>query len=119
MPVKPRELVSAVLDAVDANDPAAFADHLAPQAVFRFGNAPPVQGVDAVRTAVEGFLAGIRAIAHEVEDVLADGERIAAHGRVTYTRLDGSTLSVPFALIWYLRSGLIADYRIFADLSGL
>ena len=40
-------------------------------------------------------------------------------GQVTYTRHDGSQLSVPFANIFKLRDGLIGEYRIFGDFSAL
>ena len=113
------QLVDNVLRAVDARDVTAFAGHLAPDVVFRFGNAAPVQGVEAVHAAVEQFLAGLQAIAHEVAGAWQSGDVIAAHGRVTYTRLDGSALSVPFALVWHLADGRIREYLIFADLSAL
>ena len=40
-------------------------------------------------------------------------------GQVTYTRHDGSQLSVPFANIFKLRDNLIEEYRIFGDFSAL
>ena len=46
-------------------------------------------------------------------------EKIACHGFVTYIRHDDSFLSVPFADVFSLRQGKIAEYLIFADLSRL
>ena len=112
-------LVAAVLGTIDAGDTKAFAGYLAPDIDFRFGNAPPVHGAQEVRAAVEQFLVGIRAIAHEIVGAWRAGAVIAAHGSVTYTRLDGSALSVPFAVIWYLYEERIRDYRIFVDTSAL
>ena len=40
-------------------------------------------------------------------------------GEVTYTRLDGSTLSVPFVNVLKLEGSLIRDYLIYADTSEL
>ncbi len=108
-----------MLGAVDARDTAAFGDHLAEDVVFRFGNAPAVAGAEAVRSATEQFLGGLRGISHSVTEVWEVDDVVAAHGSVTYTRLDGSTLSVPFALIWHLAGGLIHEYRIFVDVSAL
>jgi hypothetical protein len=44
---------------------------------------------------------------------------IAAHGFVTYTRRDGSTLRVPFANVFHLEGGLVTRYLIFIDNSAL
>jgi hypothetical protein len=38
---------------------------------------------------------------------------------VTYTRRDGSLLTLPFANTFELRDGLIAIYRIYIDISAL
>jgi len=111
--------ITAVLRSVDAGDVDAFAEHLAPDVEFRFGNTPAVQGAQAVRVAVEQFLGSIRDIAHEVTDAWRFGDAVAAHGNVTYSRLDGSVLVVPFALVCYLQAERIRDYRIFVDISAL
>ena len=44
---------------IDSLDPDAFAQHLAPDAVMRFGNADPVEGRDAIRGVWADFCAGI------------------------------------------------------------
>jgi hypothetical protein len=38
---------------------------------------------------------------------------------VTYTRHDGSTLRVPFANVFKVDAGLVAEYLIFVDVSRL
>ena len=38
---------------------------------------------------------------------------------MTYTRKDGSTLTVPFVNVFYLRDGKVARYLIHIDNSGL
>jgi hypothetical protein len=38
---------------------------------------------------------------------------------VTYTRLDGSTLTVPFANVFVLKGAEIQSYRIYIDNSPL
>ena len=53
--------------AIDARDGAAFVAYLTENAVFRFGSAPPVQGRDAIRAAVDGFFTTIAGCSHVME----------------------------------------------------
>lgn len=47
-------------------------------------------------------------------------EKEPAHRRaVTYTRHDGSTLTVPFANVFGMRDIRVAHYQIYADVSAL
>lgn len=102
--------------AIDAADPVRFADFLAADAQFRFGNYEPVHGRDAVRAYVTGFFGSIAGLRHELVALVRAGDVVTAHGHVTYTRHDGSTLRVPFANVFHLDdAGLIRDYLIFID----
>ena len=56
-------------------------------------------------------------IVHEEVGVTRD--RVACEGAVTYTRHDGSTITLPFANIFGLRQGLIATYHIHIDIAPL
>ncbi|HMK85399.1 MAG TPA: nuclear transport factor 2 family protein [Steroidobacteraceae bacterium] len=104
---------------IDARDACAFAAFLTADACFRFGNAPLVQGREAIEEAVRSFFDSIAAIAHELQEQWSIGEVTVCTGAVTYTRWDGRSLRVPFANILKLRAGRIYDYRIFVDSSAL
>lgn len=104
---------------IDSQDAQGFADFLADDCVFRFGNSPPIMGRADVRQAVAGFFGSIKAISHEIKAVIDAGGTIVCHGFVTYIRHDDSTLAVPFADVFALRQGKIAEYLIFADVSRL
>jgi uncharacterized protein (TIGR02246 family) len=105
--------------AIDGKDADAFVAFLTEDAVFAFGNAPPVSGKAAIRELLVGFFASIRALRHEVTDAWTLPEVAVAIGQVTYTRLDGSSLSVPFADVLKLRQGLVREYLIYVDASRL
>lgn len=105
--------------AIDAKDADAFAALLAPDCEFRFGNLPTVHGRVAVREFVAGFFASIAELAHVVEASWQVGDDLICHGRVTYTRHDGSTLAVPFANMLRRSPAGYARYLIFADTSAL
>ncbi len=111
--------IRPLFDAIDGMDADAFAGFLADDVSFRFGNWPAVSGAAEVRAMVAGFFAGVAGLSHRLEAVLSDGDGVVVHGNVTYTRHDGSTLTVPFANIFRARDGRIRDYRIYADVSAL
>ncbi len=101
--------------AIDARDADAFAAFLTPDGEFRFGNAPAVVGREAVRAAVAGFFAAIGGCRHRLLGHWTGPGSAVCEGEVTYQRLDGSTVTVPFANVFTLERGLIRSYRIFID----
>ena len=104
---------------VDAGDAPAFADLLTPDARFRFGNAPVMVGREAIRAAVAGFFSAIVSSRHQLLGTWNGPATAVCEGEVTYTRRDGSAVSVPFANVFELRGDKIAAYRIYIDNSSL
>jgi ketosteroid isomerase-like protein len=108
-----------VFAAIDAGNAAGFVDFLTPDAQFRFGNAPVVVGRDAIHAAAAGFFAAIASSRHRMLGRWYGAATAVCEGEVTYTRHDGSTISVPFANVFELRGDKIAAYRIYIDNSSL
>ncbi len=104
---------------VDAKDSDGWLEFLTQDARFRFGNGPVVEGKDAIGESVCAFFASISALRHELADVWNHPDAVICRGDVTYTRLDGSTLSVPFVNVLNVEGDLIHDYFIYADASEL
>ena len=111
--------VADVFAAVDASDARRFAGFFTEDGQFRFGNAPPVVGRTAVEATVAGFFASIRSCRHRVLRYWDGDAHCAMDGTVTYTRLDGRELTLPFANVFVLRDGRIAEYLVFVDLAPL
>lgn len=111
--------VADVFAAVDAGDARRFAQVFTDDGQFRFGNAPPVVGRAAVEAAVAGFFTSIRCCRHRVLRFWEGAGSCAMDGLVTYTRLDGRELTLPFANVFVLREGRIAEYLIFVDVAPL
>lgn len=105
--------------AIDARDTAGFLDFLTPDAQFRFGNAPTIVGAEAIGPAVEGFFKAIASCRHQLLATWNGTNTVACEGNVTYTRLDGAMVTVPFANVFELRGAKIAAYRIYIDNSPL
>ena len=100
---------------IDARDADGFVAALTADAEFRFGNAPAVRGREAIRAAVAGFFSAIAACRHRLLASWDSPGTTVCEGEVTYTRHDGSTVTLPFANVFELRGDRIASYRIYID----
>jgi ketosteroid isomerase-like protein len=105
--------------AIDAKDTPRFLSFLGEDAQFRYGNNPPAVGIDAIRAAVDGFFAAVKALSHSVDHVWGEPDHVICAGKVTYTRHDGRLISIPFCNVFAMRSGRIKDYLVYADPSPL
>ena len=110
---------AALFRAIDARDSAAFASFLTEDAIFRFGSAPPVEGRNAIRDAVEAFFSSIAGLTHDVTKVVRDGDTLFCEGEVNYERHDGSTITLPFADVLDHEGDLIRRYKIYMDIAPL
>ena len=104
---------------IDRKDSEAFVGYLTDDAVFRFGSARAVHGRDAIREAVDGFFGTIAGCSHTVHKTIDDGATKICEGEVTYTRLDGSTITLPFTDVFEYDGDLIAHYKIYMDIGPL
>lgn len=106
---------------IDSMDPDRYASHLADDVWFRFGSWEPVVGRDAVRETWRGFCEGLAGVSHELLAQWEDGGATVAEANVTYTRRDGSTVTLPVVTIYRSErdDGLIEDYRIYMDVAPL
>jgi hypothetical protein len=104
---------------IDESNTAGFVGFLTPDAQFRFGNAPMIQGATEIAAAVTGFFGSIRSSQHRLVESWGTSEAAGCEGEVTYTRLDGSVVTVPFANIFQLRGDRVSSYHIYIDISTL
>lgn len=106
--------------ALDRQDVSAVLALLAPDCRFQAGNAPVVVGREAIEQALAAFFPNVRAVQHTISDVFEAPERAVYRGIVTYTRPDGSSLTVPVCDVFALRpDGLVTAYCIYIDWSAL
>lgn len=108
-----------LFQSIDSRDTEAFIEFLAGDVLFRFGNADPVKGKDAVKEVVIGFFRSVKGMHHDLAKIWAEEGVLICHGTVTYIRHDSTTLSVPFANILDIENNLIKRYLIFVDVSEL
>lgn len=108
-----------LFEAIDKKDSNAFESFLSRDCVFRFGNEPPVEGAQGTKAFVEWFFESIDSLSHDILETWDTPAGKVCHGFVSYTRLNGSTLTVPFCNIFKHDGVGITDYLIFADTSQL
>jgi ketosteroid isomerase-like protein len=111
--------VRRVFDSVDAMDTETFLSFFDEDAQFRFGSAPAVTGKEAIRSAVDGFFASIKGLRHEILETWWHTETVICQGQATYTRTDGSEVTLPFVTIWRMRGERIREYLIYLDIQPL
>ncbi len=111
--------LQALFAAIDSKSTTQFAEFLAPECRFRFGNMPAVVGALEVAEFVEQFFNSIAGLSHVIDEFWQVEDGLVCHGRVTYTRHDQTTLTVPFCNVFKLDAHKVQDYLIFADTSAL
>jgi ketosteroid isomerase-like protein len=104
---------------IDTKDTRAFIARLAPDCEFRFANGPAAAGHAAIGAAVDAFWASIGGSRHEVTHVWGDDDSGVCEGTCTYTRRDGSTVTLPFVDVLHFRDGLARGYYIYMDVTPL
>jgi ketosteroid isomerase-like protein len=97
------DTVRAIIAATDAADVDRLSELVTDDVRLRFASDEPSIGKGRMLRGAEEFFASIASISHDMT--------------VHYQRLDGRRLSLPCTDIFYLRDGLIADYRVYMDIA--
>ena len=111
-----RDLARTFAD-IDSFDPDKFVANLTPDVRFRFGNAEPVTGREAVREAVAGFFATISGLTHHIRNSWHFGDVAIVQIDVEYRRQDGKTVIIPNADILTFDGDLVRDWQIYIDVA--
>ncbi len=114
-----KEDILSIFKSIDNFDTKSLVSFLDENANFKFGNMPSVTGKNAIFEFIAGFFQAIKAISHKDLEVWELEGIVFVNGNVTYTRLDGSALSVNFSNTFKLKGNKIKDYLIFIDNSEL
>ena len=104
---------------IDAMETEGFLAFISPDGEFLFGSTPPVQGHAGIGAAVESFFASFAALRHELQRLVVQDNTVVCEGEVTYTRHDGSVITLPFCNVFETDGGLISVYRIYIDVAPL
>ncbi|WP_207003730.1 nuclear transport factor 2 family protein [Trinickia mobilis] len=118
-PTAASEFVSKVNETIDSMDEQGFAHFLTENCTFVYANSEPVIGRANAAAASQNFLKQLAGIKHHILNVWAFEDVVVSQLSVTYTRKDGSTVTIPAVTIWKLQDMLIDECRIYVDISPL
>jgi len=111
--------INKLFEAVDSLDADKFVAFLSDDAIFRFANAAPVGGKEAIRGALTGFFSSVNGLKHEILEWWEQDGTVICRGEVTYTKKDTSEFTVPFANFLKMKGKLIKEYLVYVDASQL
>ncbi len=111
--------IKDLFEAVDSLDADKFVGFLTDDAVFRFANAAPVEGKEAIRGALAGFFSSINGMKHEILKWWEQDGTVICRGEVTYMKKDAGEFTVPFANFLNVKGELVKDYLVYVDASQL
>ncbi|KZL19377.1 SnoaL-like domain protein [Pseudovibrio axinellae] len=112
-------LVTNLYRAVDAMDAPKVTSFVSENVIFRLGNFDMLTGRGVFEDANAGFFTTITAMHHTISGIWTCGDTVFCEGRVHYTRKNGTTHEVPFSTRLKFDHGLICEYIVFVDISGL
>lgn len=118
-PAAASEFVSKVYATIDSMDEQGFARCLTENCTFVYANSEPVIGRANAAATSQNFLKQLGGIKHHILNVWAIENGVVSQLRVTYTRKDESTVTIPAVTIWKLRDELIDECHIYVDISAL
>jgi limonene-1,2-epoxide hydrolase len=112
----PLELVRRFCDTWATGDLDALMGFFAEDAVYHNIPVDPVQGVDAIRTTIEGFSGGVDRVEFEVLAIAADGGTVLTE-RVDTFFLPGKEIALPVMGTFEVADGRITAWRDYFDLN--
>lgn len=104
---------------VDRLDPDEFVTWYADDCLFRFGNAPAVQGKPAIVAMLSRFYALITALHHEKTGCWTDADSGVFEALAHFEALDGSHIVLPAMTSLRIRGGKITALLMVMDASPL
>lgn len=108
-----------LFNSIDSMNVDKFLSYLSEDCTFKFGNADPAVGKEAVRMAVSGFFGMIKGLRHELLNTWEVRNTVICNGEVTYTRKDDSKIKLPFCNVFVMEEGKIKEYLIYIDINPL
>ncbi len=114
-----KEDVQILFSALDRKDATMYGQLLTDESIFRFGNMNPATGKAAIHEAQSGFFQSIKGMSHELGRTWADSNSLVVEGKVTYTRHDDSSITLPFVDVFEFEGQKISATFIYMDINPL
>lgn len=85
---------------IDSMDPAGIAELFPHNATMTFGNSEPMTGRNAIAVGSAAFFTSIAGLRHHINNQWIVGQDTIVETAVTYTRHDGTKVTIPAVSIW-------------------
>ncbi|MHB9849066.1 nuclear transport factor 2 family protein [Streptomyces krungchingensis] len=104
--------------AIDSMDVEKMLPFFASDAVFTFGNNPPMSGHADIRTSIGAFFRSVASLHHTVQSCWQPvSDVVVVEFLTTYTRLDSRQVKLAAGAVFRMSDERIAEYRVYADLA--
>jgi transcriptional regulator of acetoin/glycerol metabolism/ketosteroid isomerase-like protein len=115
-----QQAITAMLAAIDAGDLAAAMNYLRDDVRVLFGNLEALVGTGMFAQLFQQLTSSLHAVRHEIHDIWPaanDLDVLIATMTAHYTRTDGRRVSLPCCNVFRMSGVLIAEYRVYMDIS--
>jgi limonene-1,2-epoxide hydrolase len=116
MPKQPIDIVRDFCASWAEGDLDAILAYFADDAVYHNIPIAPVEGKDAIRATIEGFIGGVDKLEFRVDNIVAAGDLVLTE-RVDIFSMPGATIDLPVMGTFELRDGKIAAWRDYFDMN--
>jgi steroid delta-isomerase-like uncharacterized protein len=122
-----KAIVRRIFNEIVNNNNADVADELCAPTYVNYGVPVPAKGPEALKMAVGLFRAAFPDIHVTLEQVVAEGDRVATHGYFTGTHrgdfngipATGKSIKASYIDLWRLENGKAAENWVQMDMLGL
>jgi ketosteroid isomerase-like protein len=94
-----------------------FVSFFTEDAIFCFGNAPPIIGRQGIRESSMLFRTKVKSFTHDIKSIYEQEDTVICEMDVTYTRHDGKVFTIPCMDIFRIEDNQCSELRIFMDVS--
>jgi limonene-1,2-epoxide hydrolase len=116
---KPDQIVRSMIDACSRRDVESALSYFHADAVYHNIPIPPVQGLDAIRETLAGFLNAATSVDWKIHHMLSDGNGLVMNERTDCFDLPAGKLELPVMGVFEVRDGKITAWRDYFDLGPL
>ena len=116
MSADPVDVVTQFCKTWETVDIDALMEFFTDDAVYHNIPIAPVQGKDAIRTTIEGFVGGVEKIVFEVTAIAASGNTVLTERVDSFVRPE-KTIALPVMGTFEIADGKIAAWRDYFDLN--
>lgn len=111
--------IQKLMASIDAMDADTFVSFLTEDGQFRYGSNPPTVGKAAIRDGVVAIFSQFKQLQHRLVGTWAHPDAVFVQGEATYTKHDGSQVTMPFLNCLKMRGDKIHEYLIYIDPSPM